>query len=70
MTEPGTGSDLQAITTRAVREGDFYRASGAKTFISNGPVCDFLIIVVRTGQPGHAGISLLRAEVSDTTPGF
>ncbi|RKI05300.1 acyl-CoA dehydrogenase [Corallococcus sp. AB004] len=70
MTEPGTGSDLQAISTRAVREGDFYRVSGAKTFISNGHVCDFIIIVVRTGQPGHAGISLLCAEVSDSTPGF
>ncbi|PTL75983.1 acyl-CoA dehydrogenase family protein [Vitiosangium sp. GDMCC 1.1324] len=71
MTEPGTGSDLQAITTRAVRDGDFYRVSGAKTFISNGHVCDFIIIAVRTGDAkGHAGISLLCAEVSDTTPGF
>ncbi|MCE9669786.1 acyl-CoA dehydrogenase family protein [Myxococcus stipitatus] len=70
MTEPGTGSDLQAISTRAVRDGDFYKVSGAKTFISNGRVCDFLIIVARTGGPGHAGISLLCAEVSDTTPGF
>ncbi|KFA94130.1 acyl-CoA dehydrogenase family protein [Archangium violaceum] len=71
MTEPGTGSDLQAISTRAVRDGDFYRVSGAKTFISNGYVCDFLIIAVRTGdEKGHAGISLLCAEVSDTTPGF
>jgi long-chain-acyl-CoA dehydrogenase len=70
MTEPGTGSDLQAISTRAVREGDFYRVSGAKTFISNGYVCDFLIIAVRTGDKGHAGISLVCAEVSDTTPGF
>ncbi|AEI64207.1 acyl-CoA dehydrogenase family protein [Corallococcus macrosporus] len=71
MTEPGTGSDLQAISTRAVREGDFYRVSGSKTFISNGRVCDFLILAVRTGDAkGHAGISLLCAEVSDTTPGF
>ncbi|GHG79310.1 acyl-CoA dehydrogenase family protein [Comamonas sp. JC664] len=71
MTEPGTGSDLQAISTRAVRDGDFYRVSGSKTFISNGRVCDFLILAVRTGDvKGHAGISLLCAEVSDTTPGF
>ncbi|MCP3064904.1 acyl-CoA dehydrogenase family protein [Myxococcus sp. K38C18041901] len=71
MTEPGTGSDLQAISTRAVRDGDFYKVSGSKTFISNGRVCDFLIIAVRTSDvKGHAGISLLCAEVSDTTPGF
>ncbi len=71
MTEPGTGSDLQALSTRAVRDGDFYRVSGSKTFISNGRVCDFIILAVRTGEAkGHAGISLLCAEVSDTTPGF
>ncbi|WP_224364892.1 acyl-CoA dehydrogenase family protein [Hyalangium versicolor] len=71
MTEPGTGSDLQAVSTRAVRDGDFYRVSGSKTFITNGRVCDFLIIVARTSEvKGHAGISLLCAEVSDTTPGF
>lgn len=71
MTEPGAGSDLQAISTRAERDGDFYRVSGSKTFISNGRVCDFLIIAVRTSDmKGHAGISLVCAEVSDTTPGF
>ncbi len=72
MTEPGTGSDLQAIATRAVRDGDYYDISGAKTFITNGRLCDLLIIAARTSaEPkGAAGISLLVAEVSDQTPGF
>jgi acyl-CoA dehydrogenase len=70
MTEPGTGSDLQAIATRAVSEGDKYLISGAKTFISNGHLCDLLIIACRTGESGHAGISLVVAEVGDDTPGF
>jgi len=70
MTEPGTGSDLQAITTRALRSGDEYVISGAKTFISNGHLCDLLIIACRTGEAGHAGISLVVAEVGDQTPGF
>ncbi|MGE9807247.1 MULTISPECIES: acyl-CoA dehydrogenase family protein [unclassified Janibacter] len=70
MTEPGTGSDLQAITTKAVREGDEYVISGAKTFISNGHLCDLVIIVARTGEAGAAGISLIVAEVDDNTPGF
>lgn len=71
MTEPGTGSDLQAITTRARLDGDHYVISGAKTFITNGWLCNLLIIAARTGtEPGAAGISLLVAEVDDTTPGF
>lgn len=71
MTEPGTGSDLQAIKTRAVREGDDYVISGAKTFISNGHLCDLLIIAAKTGDAeGAAGISLIVAEVGDDTPGF
>ena len=71
MTEPGTGSDLQAIATRAVREGDDYLISGSKTFISNGHLCDLLIIAAKTGEAaGAAGISLIVAEVGDDTPGF
>lgn len=63
MTEPGTGSDLQAVRTRAEREGDFFRINGAKTFISNGLHCDLLIIVCKT-DPGETGkgISLIVAE--------
>lgn len=71
MTEPGTGSDLQAISTRAVRVGDEYVISGAKTFISNGATCDLIIIAAKTDpQQGAAGLSLFAAEVGDDTPGF
>ncbi|RMI31356.1 acyl-CoA dehydrogenase family protein [Nocardia stercoris] len=71
MTEPGTGSDLQNITTKAIREGDEYVVSGAKTFISNGRNCDLLIIAVKTDPTqGARGVSLLVAEVADDTPGF
>jgi acyl-CoA dehydrogenase len=71
MTEPGTGSDLQSIQTRAVRDGDDYIVNGAKTFITNGHNCDLLIIAAKTDPAqGAAGISLLVAEVGDDTPGF
>ncbi len=71
MTEPGTGSDLQSITTRAVREGDEYVISGGKTFISNGVNCDLIIIAATTDPSARgAGVSLLVAEVDDDTPGF
>jgi acyl-CoA dehydrogenase len=71
MTEPGTGSDLQAIATRARLVGDEYLVSGAKTFITNGWLCDLVIIVARTGaDTGASGISLLVAEISEDTPGF
>jgi acyl-CoA dehydrogenase len=71
MTEPGTGSDLQHITTRAIREGDEYVVSGTKTFISNGRNCDLLIIAAKTDPSiGAQGVSLIVAEVSDETPGF
>ncbi len=66
MTEPGTGSDLQAIRTTARRDGDHYVINGAKTFISNGTHCDLLIIVARTGDaPGGKGLSLIVAETKD-----
>ncbi|MFC9894894.1 acyl-CoA dehydrogenase family protein [Nocardia sp. NPDC127579] len=71
MTEPGTGSDLQAIKTRAVREGDEYVITGSKIFISNGWLCDGIIIAAKTDpDKGAAGVSLIFAEVSDQTPGF
>lgn len=69
MTEPGTGSDLQAVKTRAVREGDTYRINGSKTFISNGQHCDLVIVVARTSDtPGAKGISLILVETD--RPGF
>jgi acyl-CoA dehydrogenase len=70
MTEPGTGSDLQAVRTTAVREGDIYVVNGSKTFISNGTHCDLLVIVAKTDpSQGAPGVSLIIAEVNDL-PGF
>lgn len=70
MTEPGTGSDLQSVKTKAVRDGDEYVVNGSKTFISNGTHCDILVIVARTSEePGAKGVSLIVAEVADL-PGF
>ncbi len=71
MTEPGTGSDLQAIRTRARREGDDYVISGQKTFITNGQNADLIVIVCRTGDAtGAKGLSLIVAEAGPDTPGL
>ena len=71
MTEPGGGSDLQAIRTRAVRDGDEYVVSGSKTFITNGLLADLVVLAVKTDPTeGAAGISLLVAEVGEDVPGF
>ncbi|MEU6203786.1 acyl-CoA dehydrogenase family protein [Micromonospora musae] len=71
MTEPDGGSDLQAMRTRAVRDGDDYLVTGAKTFISNGGLADLVIVAVKT-DPGQraAGISLLVCEVGGDPDGF
>lgn len=68
ITEPGAGSDVANITTRAVRDGDAYVVNGSKMFITSGCRADFVTTAVRTGGPGHAGISLLVIERG--TPGF
>jgi acyl-CoA dehydrogenase len=68
ITEPSGGSDVAALTTRAERDGDHYVVTGAKTFITSGTRADFVTCAVRTGGPGHAGISLLVIERG--TPGF
>lgn len=71
MTEPGTGSDLQAVKTSARRDGDDYVINGSKTFISNGTHCDLLIIVAKTDpSAGAAGVSLIVAETDDNLQGF
>jgi len=63
MTEPGAGTDLQAIRTSARREGDDYVINGAKTFISNGLHANLICVVARTGQEqGAKGISLIMVE--------
>jgi len=70
MTEPGAGSDLQAIRTRAVREGDEYVINGAKTFITNGFTAHLLVVVAKTDPArGAKGISLFVVETDDC-PGF
>jgi acyl-CoA dehydrogenase len=68
VTEPGGGSDVAGIRTTAVRDGDSYVVNGAKTFITSGVRADFVTTAVRTGGPGHAGVSLLVVEQG--TPGF
>jgi acyl-CoA dehydrogenase len=71
MTEPGTGSDLANVQTRAIRDGDHYVLNGAKTFISNGQLCDLAIVVCKTdpdSDPPHRGMSLLLVEAD--TEGF
>ncbi|PCH75160.1 MAG: acyl-CoA dehydrogenase [Rhodobacteraceae bacterium] len=68
MTEPGTGSDLQAIKTRAVREGNSYRLSGQKTFISNGQQADLIIVAAKTDpSAGAKGLSLVVVETKNAT---
>ncbi len=63
MTEPGTGSDLAAIATTARRDGDDYILNGAKTFISNGILCDLCIVAAKTGgDDPHRAISLFVVE--------
>ncbi|MGE3771778.1 MAG: acyl-CoA dehydrogenase family protein [Gammaproteobacteria bacterium] len=69
MTEPHAGSDLKNIRTRAVRDGDDYVISGQKVFISNGQLCDVLVLATQTnGAAGAKGITLFLVE-SDR-PGF
>ena len=69
MTEPGTGSDLAAVQTRALKDGDHYVLNGQKTFITNGHHADLVIVVAKTDpDAGHAGISLL--VVDSASKGF
>ncbi|SFS54005.1 acyl-CoA dehydrogenase family protein [Marininema halotolerans] len=71
MTEPGTGSDLAAISTTAERQGDHYVLNGQKTFISNGIHADLVIVACKTDPnavPAYQGVSLLVVEKD--TPGF
>jgi acyl-CoA dehydrogenase len=68
ITEPGGGSDVANLKTRAVRNGDSYVLDGAKTFITSGVRADIVTVAVRTGGTGHGGISLIVVERG--TPGF
>lgn len=70
MTEPGTGSDLAAIATTARLDGDHYVLNGAKTFITNGILCDLCVVAARSehGDNPHQNISLFAVDAG--TPGF
>ena len=68
MTEPGTGSDLAGIVTTAQRDGGDYVINGSKTFISNGINADLVIVVARTGEDPHGGLTLFIVE--DGMEGF
>jgi acyl-CoA dehydrogenase len=68
VTEPDGGSDVASLRTRAERDGDDFVVNGTKTFITSGARADFVTTAVRTGGPGHAGISLL--VIPTDTPGF
>ncbi|MGQ0585730.1 MAG: acyl-CoA dehydrogenase family protein [Gammaproteobacteria bacterium] len=68
ITEPSGGSDVAAIKTTAVREGEFYLVNGSKTFITSGMRADFVTTAVRTGEPGMGGLSVLVIEAG--TAGF
>lgn len=68
VTEPGGGTDVAALRTKAVRDGDQYVLNGSKTFITSGARADFVTVAVRTGGEGHRGISLIVVDAG--TPGF
>ncbi len=68
ITEPGAGSNVAGILSTARRDGDTYVINGAKTFITNGSIADFVTLAARTGGPGAQGISVL--IVPTDTPGF
>ena len=70
MTEPGTGSDLQAVRTTAIAEGDEYVINGQKVFITNGQQCGLIIVVAKTDPTAQGkGVSLLVVE-TDKATGF
>jgi acyl-CoA dehydrogenase len=69
MTEPGTGSDLQSITSKAIRDGDDYVVNGAKTFITNGLQADMVLVAVKT-DPEEKGAGISLVIVPTDTPGF
>jgi acyl-CoA dehydrogenase len=70
MTEPGAGSDLQGVKTRAERDGNQYRINGSKTFITNGQLANLIVVVTKTDPAkGAKGTSLIVVE-TDEVEGF
>ncbi|GAB2654234.1 acyl-CoA dehydrogenase family protein [Gordonia jinhuaensis] len=73
ITEPGGGSDVGHLRTRAVRDGDNFIVNGSKTYITSAVRADFVVAAVRTGGPGASGVSLLVIDKHTDgrpTPGF
>lgn len=68
ITEPGTGSDVAGVRTRALRDGDSYLLSGSKTFITSGVRADQVTVLARTGEDPHGGLTFFVVERG--TPGF
>ena len=67
MTEPGTGSDLQAIRTTAKKDGNHYVINGSKTYITNGQNADLILVVAKTdpdAKPAYKGMSILLIEAT------
>jgi alkylation response protein AidB-like acyl-CoA dehydrogenase len=69
LTEPDVGSDAASIKTRAVRDGDSYLINGTKMFITNGPICDYVIVAAYT-DPSKRGVGINLFIVERGTPGF
>jgi len=70
MTEPGAGSDLQGVKTRAEKDGNQYKINGSKTFITNGQLANLIIVVTKTDpSKGAKGTSLIVVE-TDEVEGF
>ncbi|MSO41002.1 MAG: acyl-CoA dehydrogenase [Solirubrobacterales bacterium] len=75
ITEPGAGSDVAGIRTTAIRDGDEYVINGSKTFITNAPRADYIVLVTKTDpEKGHDGITLFVVDLKDDdgnpVPGF
>ncbi|MEC8049770.1 MAG: acyl-CoA dehydrogenase family protein [Myxococcota bacterium] len=65
VTEPGAGSDVSGVTTKAVRDGDHYVVNGSKTYITSGTRADFFTTLVRTGEDPHGGLTFLVLRKDD-----
>jgi len=59
VSEPNAGSDVASLSTTAVRDGDEYVINGSKLYITNGTIADYITTAVRTGGPGHRGVSVI-----------
>lgn len=70
LTEPNAGSDVASIQTRADKDGDYYVLNGTKMFITNGPICDFVLVAAWTDKSQRPGRGISVIVVEKGTPGF